>query len=114
MIVTLPWPVPDLFPNRPTHWTVRHRRRKAAKEAAWALCMEAGVRKVESVSEVRFIFHPPNRIRRDIDNCIAASKGAVDGIALALGVDDSRIPMRFPQTLAEPVEGGAIRVEIIA
>lgn len=114
MIVTLPWPARELFPNNPAHWRVKHRHRKAAKEAAWALCKEAGVRPAEAVAEVRFTFSPPDRIRRDVDNCIAASKGAVDGIALALGIDDSRIPMRFPATLSEPVAGGAIRVEIIA
>ena len=114
MIVTLPWPVPELFPNHRAHWTVVHRRRKAAKEAAWALCVGAGARKVAGVSEVRFAFHPPNRRLRDVDNVIAAIKGHIDGLAQALCVDDSLIPMRFPETLSEPVPGGAIRVEIIA
>ncbi len=111
--VTLPWPVPELFPNRKAHWTVVYRRRRAAKEAAWALCVEAGVRKLQGPFAIRLTFRPPNRRLRDVDNVIAACKGHIDGIAWALGVDDSRIAMRFPEALSEPVDGGAVTVEIV-
>ncbi|KPB75963.1 Uncharacterized protein AC505_3618 [Pseudomonas syringae pv. maculicola] len=56
-------------------------------------------------------FIPPDRRRRDDDNCIAAFKSGRDGVAQALGIDDSRFVTQL-QISAETVKGGAVRVSI--
>ena len=34
-------------------------------------------------------FYPPDKRKRDIDNMLASSKAGIDGIAQAIGIDDS-------------------------
>jgi CPA2 family monovalent cation:H+ antiporter-2 len=41
--------------------------------------------------DVSVIFYPPDRRRRDLDNCYSMCKAYQDGIFQALGLDDSRI-----------------------
>lgn len=56
-------------------------------------------------------FHTPDRLRRDADNLLAASKPLIDGMAGALGVDDSR----FEPIVIRRVAGkrpGALVVEV--
>jgi crossover junction endodeoxyribonuclease RusA len=38
-----------------------------------------------------YVFHPPDRRKRDIDNFLAMMKNYQDGVCAALGIDDSRI-----------------------
>jgi crossover junction endodeoxyribonuclease RusA len=41
-------------------------------------------------------FEMPDKRHRDADNCLAAAKSALDGVASALAVDDSRFnPLRI-------------------
>lgn len=109
--VTLPWPTGPLWPNSRPHWSVRAKHVRRAREAAWALCLEAGAPKGEA--ELRVSFHPPRKPGlANIDNAIAACKGLVDGIADALGVDDSRLRIVWPVAFSEPIKGGAVVVEI--
>lgn len=56
-------------------------------------------------------FLPPDRRRRDMDNLLASCKGLLDGIADALGVDDSRFAITLALT-SEPVKFGGVRVTI--
>ena len=111
MNVTLPWPHSDLWPNSRTHWSVLARHRKAAHRAAWVLCLDAGAPKGPARLTVKL--HPPRKPgRTNVDGCIGALKAAVDGIAQALGVDDSELRIAWPEAFAEPVAGGAVVVEI--
>ena len=57
-------------------------------------------------------FHPPSRRKIDVQNLIGALKAHVDGIADAMGIDDSTFRHAWPETLSEPVKGGAIIVEV--
>ena len=52
--------------------------------------LAAGYRKLnfERV-HVRVTFHPPDMRARDLDNMFASIKGGLDGLADALGIDDS-------------------------
>ena len=58
-----------------------------------------------------FTFCPPDARRRDLDNYLAHEKCRVDGIAKALGIDDSQFR---PITIdwGEKVKGGKVIVEI--
>jgi hypothetical protein len=48
----------------------------------------------------------------NVDGCISALKGAVDGIADAFRVDDSELRISWPTAFSEPVKGGAVVVEV--
>lgn len=109
-VVTLPWPSMPLWPNRKAHWSVVARHRQKAKDAAWALTR---VHRLSGPCRLTVAFHPPRKPGlMNVDNAIAAMKAQVDGIALALGVDDSRLVIAWPETFAEPLSGGDVRVEI--
>ena len=115
--VELPFPDAALFPNRANgrHWTTVRQAKDAARESAYVLTRkETGPRdKPLTLGDVPLVitFHSPDRRKRDRDNCLAAAKHQLDGVALALGIDDSRFE---PLTVrrGEPVKGGLMVVEI--
>lgn len=49
---------------------------------------EAGMKAVEHPL-LMVEFYPPNRQKRDVDNCLSACNAGIDGMAQALGIDDS-------------------------
>jgi crossover junction endodeoxyribonuclease RusA len=111
VIVSIPWPVPVLWPNNRAHWAAKAKRRKAQKEAAWALTLAERTPKLgDGRVSVTLTFRKADRGRYDLDGALSACKGALDGIALALGVDDSRFDVR--PVLGDPVAGGAVIVEV--
>lgn len=95
MIIELPWPSATLSPNSRTHWRTKAGATKSAKNTAWVLAKEAMFRagiKPGAMSGpivVSMMFHPAQNRQRDLDNCQAMMKAALDGIAEALGVNDS-------------------------
>jgi crossover junction endodeoxyribonuclease RusA len=113
MTVTLPWPHKDLWPNSRPHWAALARHRKKAREAGYWLALEAGVGGVLGADKatVSLMFVPPNAIRRDTDGMIGATKGFLDGIADAIGIDDSRWTWAAP-VIAKPEKPGRVVVTI--
>lgn len=95
MIVRLDFPAPELFPNAKAKSGGRHRAMPAkakAKHDAFMLAKQAmGDWKArEGLIPISIVFVPPDRIKRDWDGMAGAAKHALDGIAMAIGVDDSR------------------------
>lgn len=88
MIVELPWPPRALWPNARNHWSAMARAKRSYKAAAWALAAEARQPMPQARLRVHMAFCPPDKIRRDMDNLIAAMKAGLDGISQAIGVDD--------------------------
>jgi crossover junction endodeoxyribonuclease RusA len=96
MVIRLPFPAAELFPNRKngTHWT----KTKAVKDGqrlAGMLCTKAAMQDQAAHNWPEFIplslvYMLPDKRKRDADNMLAASKALLDGMAEALGVDDSR------------------------
>lgn len=113
LTVTLPWPDKDLSPNARIHWRRKSRLVKMARQAAWGAVLEAR-RQANAIRGERlhltWVFCPPDRRRRDADNIIASLKAANDGIADALGFDDSRFVSAYQ--FGEPVKGGAVVVTV--
>ena len=73
------------------------------------LAFDAGARFVVSM-----VFYPPDGRRRDVSNLHAAMKAALDGIAEAMGVDDSGFVQHhqcaghvMKVALAQPLERAA-------
>jgi crossover junction endodeoxyribonuclease RusA len=112
-VVVLPWPAHALHPNSRPHWAEKAKATKKARADACTLTRAAMGPTKPKWAGVRLAvtFCPPllNR-RRDLDGMVASNKAHFDGIADALGVDDSLFQTTF--ALGEPVKGGAVRVEI--
>lgn len=111
--ITLPWPDKALKPNGDrAHWAVKSKAAKAAKNAALVLTIQQMSRRpVEWAGvKVHWEFRPKTRRAIDEDNWIAACKHYQDGIALALGIDDSKF--KSTRTIGEPIKGGAVVVTL--
>jgi crossover junction endodeoxyribonuclease RusA len=117
LTITLPWPATELWPNRNTgrHWTyksdaVATSRMDAKIETSKVLRKSVDLSRLTTLAVV-FIFQPPTRRRYDLENVYSAMKGYQDGIADALGVDDSCFePVILKR--GEPHKGGQVVVMI--
>jgi len=107
----LPWPNKDLSPNARVHWSRKSRVTKAYRSTCHILCRASGIKAPAGRLLVALEFIPPDKRRRDLDNLLASCKGLLDGIAGALGVDDS---LFVPQLMMSETttKGGAVRVRI--
>ena len=108
LIVRLPWPDSRLSPNKKNGrvWAGTARIKTEQREAA-ALCTQAalqlsGPKTWEGNIPLSLVYMPKDKRHRDLDNLLAASKAIIDGMAQALGVDDSR----FKPILVDSVHCG--------
>lgn len=110
--LTLPWPPKTLSPNsRPAHWAVLSSAKKHYRNDCFYHARKQGVRAMTAERlDVRLVFVPPDKRRRDADNCLAAMKSGLDGLADVLQVDDSKWKLTFE--LAQDETGGFVRVQI--
>lgn len=92
MLIKLPFPDARLSPNRKNgkHWSSTNAIKKAAFECAYYLTREAMALQKEKLipTQLEIIFIEPDKRRRDMDNMLASIKAYIDGLSLALGVDD--------------------------
>ena len=111
--VDLPWPAKALRPNERPHYMAKARATKAARQAASRMAKPIGKIDARAI-KVTCIFSPPLPKRnRDADNLIAACKPYFDGIADAIGVDDSRFQHLAP-IWGTPVKGGNVCIVLEA
>lgn len=109
--ITLPLPSAKLSPNARLHWAAKAKAVKQHRLTAKLICSATGV---GFESPVRFasyhlhFFWPDNR-RRDRDNATARCKAYLDGIADAIGQDDSEWSFDGVRT---DVDKGRPRLEI--
>ena len=61
--------------------------------------------------DVALIFVPPDRRARDLDNLLASMKSGLDGLADAIGVDDSRWRLRM-EVAEDTIKGGLVLVDV--
>jgi crossover junction endodeoxyribonuclease RusA len=121
-----PWPPRQLMPNfkRSHHWTAYRKQAKAARTLGWGLTAQAGEGRLYSTFKrfhegaeeitISYEFTPPKRggPLPDEDNLKAALKHYLDGIADALGVNDSRF--RNERSEWKPKDGAGKVVITIA
>jgi crossover junction endodeoxyribonuclease RusA len=113
VVLLLDWPVAALWQNSRCHWSRRARATKSAVAASGYLAHSGGIRKgTHANARLVWTFIPPDNRRRDVSNCIGALKAHIDGIAEAIGVDDSIILNSWPERFAPAQKGGAIKVEV--
>lgn len=111
--IILPWPSRTLSPNARVHWATKARAAKSAKKQAWMITrMTVPSHDIPEGSRVsiHLVFHPPSKRRRDWDNLIASMKSSLDGMASALGIDDSLFMLSMD--VGEQVHDGQVIVEI--
>ena len=109
------WPPRQLSPNARGHWAIKSRHAKRYRAACYAYAHNARVAAGQHLQHgqklsLSLVFCPPDRRRRDDDNLVAAFKSGRDGIADALGVDDSQFVTAF--CIGDPTPGGSVLVEI--
>ena len=90
--ITLPWPDKRLSPNARVHWREKSKVATEYRSHAFTEVIVKRLREaLNGYQQASYIFHPPDRRRRDIDNCHSMMKAAQDGVCQALNIDDSRI-----------------------
>lgn len=117
-VLQLPWPDRRLSPNARVHWAVKAKAVKAARGGAAIGTTASGILRSAMMpviklmgAEINYTFCPPDARRRDLDNLIACTKAYTDGIASALGVDDSTFSLRYGMG-DMTVKGGAVMARI--
>lgn len=112
--ITLPWPDSRLLPNRRhgKHWGASQPAKVRARQDAYLLAKSAKQTLPEGALPLRIEFHAPDARKRDIDNLLAAHKAALDGIAQALGIDDSRFRPITLDYLKDEAKRGFVRIQI--
>ena len=92
MRVELDFPPACLFPNRAkgTHWTVTHKAKTLYRDnSAWLTKGQInGWVSTDQNLALTITFVMPDKRLRDTDNCLAAAKAGLDGMADALGIND--------------------------
>lgn len=110
-IIWLPFPPATLSGHNTGHYRVKApivaKHREGAKDATLAAC--PAVPETGDIA-IRVTFIPPDR-RGDRVNFANRLKPIFDGIADALGVNDSRFLPSYH--FAEPKAPGAVKVEIV-
>lgn len=119
--ITLPWPDAKLNPNRSKgmHWAGTAALRKKAREDAWRISSRALAFKTAlstgfqplGTHALSITFVQPDKRARDRDNLLAALKPSLDGMADALGINDSQFdPITIRREYGS--KPGAVIVEI--
>lgn len=116
MKIDLPWPAPILWPNGPRPRNEGHKASVTRKHRDWAhiatlevapKCFHHNGAKIPVTLEVHA---KPKGPLPDEDNCIAAAKAMLDGIADALKVNDR--DFAAPRVVFSPERDGRFVVEI--
>ena len=106
--VDLPWPPKALHPNSRKKHLHATSERKRYKSACWALAKEA---KLDyRLTHLDITFHPPDGRRRDLDGMLAAIKYGLDGVAIAMGVDDYHWSLSIRRGEKDPNKAGFARI----
>jgi crossover junction endodeoxyribonuclease RusA len=98
IILEFDWPVSELSPNSRNRWG-KIAAAKAARAMGrytvmqWRENYHGPVIPLTGDLEVQYHFYPPDKRRRDLDNCHAMMKSYQDGVFETLGLDDSKIEM---------------------
>lgn len=115
--IILPFPDSTLFPNRRhgAHWSESAKAKKDAKQLGHLLTASAMFGREPLTPNMdhslTIVINPPDRIRRDVDGLLGALKPTLDGMSIALGVDDSFFnPITIQR--GEPFRDGRVTVII--
>ena len=113
--ITLPWFAAILGPNTSCHWNFKRKARASQKQDAFWITVEAMQKNRSFVPSkpvtLSIIFYPPNKRGRDLDNCLASIKAAIDGISMAIQINDKHFSYAG-LSFGEIVKNGKIVIKI--
>lgn len=109
----LPWPPAACSPNARGHWSKKSKAAKRYRADCHLLTLLAKIKRPEGEVLLVLEFVPPDKRKRDDDNLVAMFKSGRDGLADALGIDDSIFATQV-RISKETTKGGAVRVRIEA
>jgi crossover junction endodeoxyribonuclease RusA len=106
MKIELDFPPAELFPNKAkgTHWGKLYQVRSDYRENSTFLAKHQIKGKIEHDGDIalKLTFVMPDKRNRDADNCLAACKAGLDGLADALNVNDKRFwPMTIDRVIGD-------------
>jgi crossover junction endodeoxyribonuclease RusA len=113
VVIDLPFPAKALWPNGRAHWAEKARAVKTHRAWACVAAWAAGAPFTDPIVRVSIAVtvHPKTRNPIDRDNCVAALKSYLDGIADALGVDDRTFDTPSI-SFGEPIKGGLLSLTL--
>lgn len=115
IVIRLPFPAPELFPNRKNGMHYRATsaiKQKQNSDAYFATKAACTFKVPDGYIPITCLFLTPDNRRRDGDNMLAAAKALLDGMAQALGVDDSRFKPILVDWARGPDKVGALIVGV--
>lgn len=116
--IEFPWPSKELSPNARVHW-----RKKSNSAGEYKLiCWFVAIKELRATGAVvradhdgkyhlTIQFCPPDKRKRDMDNCIGSFKSGQDGLAAAINADDHNFIVTY--SMGEPVNDGVVIVEFV-
>lgn len=109
--VTYPWMPKALNPNARVNKFLKNKMFQDYKLAVWQLTKVSNLELDQSKRILLDImFYKPDKRRRDLDNCLSAFKAGLDGISLAVGIDDSKFKLAID--IADEI-GGYVKVNFL-
>jgi len=85
--IVLPFPPWSLSPNARNDRRGMTKTRKGYKFICAGLARNLKISLDKKPVAIAVLFYPP-KLNVDLDNCLAAAKSGLDGVAIGLGVDD--------------------------
>jgi crossover junction endodeoxyribonuclease RusA len=107
--LTFPWPPSALKPNVKTHWTKKAKFAKEYKEVCFYLTKESKICQ-DTYKSLEMVFYPPNKRGFDLDNMLATMKSGIDGMCLALNIDDNCFK-KISVEMSEDI-GGYVKINL--
>lgn len=118
--IMLPWPPSILSPNARAHWAAKRKATKQARVDGYYATIASNAEKpiskaINGTGRIHLWahFYAPDKRRRDDDNLLSSLKPYRDGIAEALGIDDTRF-QSHPVLENEVVKGGRVVVRLVS
>jgi crossover junction endodeoxyribonuclease RusA len=91
MKIILSYPNKALSPNRANgkHWGSTKKIKDIARQEAYTLTKALCKKNIPNdKTPIEITYVQQDKRKRDLDNLLAASKASLDGVAMALGIDD--------------------------
>lgn len=110
MQIVLPWFNKILNPNNKAHWAEKMLARKKQKSDAYYVAKNETPPIPADKYYLTILFCPPDNKPRDLDNCLASIKNALDGVAMAWKVNDKQF--RFNIDFGDVVKNGMIIINV--
>ena len=88
--IVLPYPPPELNPNKRLHWAKKIKLKNDQKTIGFIAAKTIKEKLGDQDIELSLVFFPKDNRHYDLDNALSNSKAVLDGLAQGLGVNDKQ------------------------